>query len=201
MIVMRLDFEQSRLERARAALSGVRAGAETAVCRALNKAVKHARTASVRYICENYNIRPSEARRNLTVSLASRNKQNAQLVQRGSPLALSKFLIAPKKPPNQKGKKPEARARTIAGVRFGTRKELPHAFVARTRNGHLGVWSRAPEKGCRAIRQRYTTSVPQMLNNEAVMKRRDEEARQIMSAELDRQVDLILSGREKGKKS
>ena len=201
MIVMRMDFDQSRLDYARAALRSVRGGAETAIYRALNKAVRHARTASVRYVCENYNVRPSEVRKNLTVSLASRNKQNAQLVQKGSPLALSKFLIAPKKPPNQKGKKPETRARTIAGVRFATRKELPHAFVARMQNGHIGIWSRAPERGRRSIRQRYTTSVPQMLNNEAVMNRLDEESRQIMNDELDRQVELLLSGREKGRTS
>ena len=190
---LELGIDTSELDRARKLLSGIPWGAEKATYRALNKAARRANTRTVQSICKSYNIRPGAVRAKLTLSLATRYKFNAQLGLRGSPLELMKFAVTPKKPPSQKGKRPEARTQTVAGVKFGTRHVLPHAFVARMKNGHVGIYSRRQER--RAIRQRYTTSVPQMMASITVMPEIMEEAQRVMAAEFDRQIELLLSQR------
>ena len=191
MLSAGVSFDPRQIDRTLAALAAIPGGAEKALARSLNRAVERSRTSTVRLIHENYNIRPSDVRKTLRVMRASGKALIAAVLERGSPLELMKFAISPKKPPNQRGKKPEARTQTVAGVRFGTRKVLPHAFVARMKNGHVGIYSRRAER--RAIRQRYTTSVPQMMNSMNVMPKLSDDAQRIMAAELDRQIELLLT--------
>lgn len=193
MLSVGVGFDHSQIDKALSALAGVPNGAETALTRAINKAVAKARTQTVRAICTQYNIRPSDVRRTLSVVHASKKSLTALILQRGSPLELMKFAVTPKKPPSQKGKRPEARTQTVAGVKFGTRHVLPHAFIARMKNGHVGIYSRRAER--RAIRQRYTTSTPQMMASTGVMTPLTEDSLRVMSAELDRQIELLLSQR------
>ena len=70
----------------------------------------------------------------------------------------------------------------------------PHVFVAKMSNGHIGIYSRKGTKTL-PIEQKYTTSVPQMMKNAKVMDRLVEAAQKVMTAELDRQIELLLTQR------
>ena len=65
MLSVGVGFEHSQIDKTLTALAGVPNGAVTALTRAINKAVAKARTQTVRAICTQYNIRPSDVRRTL----------------------------------------------------------------------------------------------------------------------------------------
>ena len=195
MIIHRVGIDESQFKYAQEILKKIPLGAERARYRALNKAVKRACTRTVQSICRTYNIRPSDVRKKLVVSTANRYHHDARLVLRGSPLELMKFAIKPKMPPNQRGKKPEARTKTVAGVKFTSRWVLPHAFVARMKNGHIGIYSR--REASKALRQRYTTSLPQMMNSTLVLPEVVEEAQRVLMAEFERQIALLAKEKPK----
>ena len=199
MLSLDVGFDQTQIDRARRVLSGIPKGAEKALCRALNKAVAKAKTETVRSICKEYSVKSSAVRKGLKVIKATYGNLTATILETGSPMELMAFAVKPKKPASMKGKTADQRQKVVVGVSFNTRKTLPHAFVAKMQNGHIGIYTRErPAKGPRhglPIRQRYTTSVPQMMKNARVLDRISEQARQVMTKELDRQVSLLLGGK------
>lgn len=194
MLTAGISFDQAQIDKAFSALAAVPGGAEKALCRAINRAVDRGRTQTVREICAQYNIKPSQVRAHMRVLRATHASLSAVIITSGSPMELMAFVRKPKKPPKQKGVEVSARTKVVAGVHFGVFKTLPHVFVARMSNGHIGVYSRKGTKTL-PIEQKYTTSAPQMMKNAKVMDRLVEAAQQHMTAELDRQIDLLLSQR------
>lgn len=194
MLTAGIQFDEAQIRKAFIALSGIPGGAETAVCRAINRAVDRGKTQTVREICSQYNIKPSQVRSHMRVLRATRANLSAVILQTGSPLELMIFARKPKKPPKQKGVEVSARTKVVAGVHFGVFKTLPHVFVAKMSNGHIGIYSRKGTKTL-PIEQKYTTSVPQMMKNAKVMDRLVEATQKIMTAELDRQIELLLMQR------
>lgn len=100
-----------------------------AVPRALNRLQEQAQTAGLRTIARVYGVGPRTMERYLTVQLASVRDLAATMTVRGAGFPLYAFS------PRQ----------TKGGVSVkvkGRRVIVPHAFITRMRNGHVGVFAR-----------------------------------------------------------
>ncbi len=101
-------------------------------------------------------------------------------------LLLINFKVSPRTPPRR-------RKTVVSEVLKGNLKEWPNAFVVKMRNGHIGVFTRETSNRF-PIQQRYSTSVPQMieqvyLNNPNLQN----QIQQVVEIKIDEQVNKILA--------
>ncbi len=146
-----------------------------AVPRALNRLREQAQTAGLREVARVYGVGPRTMERYLTVQLASVRELAATMTVRGVGFPLYAFS------PRQ----------TKAGVSVqvkGRRLIVPHAFIKRMRNGHIGVYARGAYgaksgklvpngqtfgrfrfgKGRLPINELFTTTPPSAFSNDDV---------------------------------
>ena len=82
-----------------------------------------------------------------------------------------------------------------AGVeRAGGVKPLdgdPKAFIAIMKSGHKGVFEREGDESL-PIKQLYGPSVPQMIKNEEIMKKINDEANETLQKRIEAEINNIL---------
>ena len=80
----------------------------------------------------------------------------------------------------------------------GRTKNWSHAFLARMKSGHLGLWTRSKTektaKGKPVIHEFFTLAVPQMMGSGPIITRVLKTAQHRLGVELDRQVAYIAGG-------
>lgn len=113
------------------------AAVEVAGPRTLNKLLDQAQVAGLRKISSIYQVGPRTMERYLTTKLASSGSLSATLVAKGAGFPL--YLFSPRQ---VRGKKGGTRVR-VKGRTF----LIPHAFIARMRSGHVGVFARGAYGG------------------------------------------------------
>ena len=174
------------------ALAHIPGGANKAVARAINRAVEGARTDAIKAICEEYAIKPVDVRKSIHIVRATYQKLEAQIISTGGPLPLIQFRVNPKST--------RTKRRVRAGVKFGNQITLPHAFIQKMSNGHIGVFQRHTdgETGKMVprmpIKQLYAPSFPQMLGNKEVLKYIEMKAHYRLDKELRHQINYLFGG-------
>lgn len=110
-----------------------------AVMRSLNRAIASGRSAMTKAIAGDVGLKQAAVREQLVVTEATPQSATARLTVRGGRIALVDF--------NAKGPMPtRGRGRGVT-YRIGSqRKTIPNAFLARMRNGHIGVFVRIGSK-------------------------------------------------------
>lgn len=183
-----ITVDAQQIERAEELLRGIPDGVSKAITNAINRAVEGARADAVRKVRERYYIKARDVRDAIRIEKATYKNQSAIIHAKGSPVALSKFRITPSKPPAKRRKKPIT-ARVVRGMG----SQIPGAFVARMRTGHIGVFKRAG-KARLPIRQLYGPSIPQMLGHESVTRYVEERAIVRLEERLEHEIDRLLRG-------
>ncbi|MDR3280944.1 MAG: phage tail protein [Synergistaceae bacterium] len=193
MISLNLAVSDAQFRLLRNALQRLPGAAEKALVRAVNRAVEGARTDAIRAVCKEYVIKPADVRKTIHIVRAKPDNPEAQVISTGRPIPLIKFRILPKNPP-ARGTSVKNRKTVIAGVKFNTATAAPHSFIARMKNGHVGVYSRPPGVGRNPIEQRYGPSVPQMIGSQTVLEYIETQAHERLDKELGHQVKYLLGG-------
>ena len=193
MISVDISLSEGQLKNVRDSLLHIPGAADKAIARAINKAAEKARTEGIKAICGEYAIKPSDVRKTIHIVRARPGNLSAQIISTGGPIPLIKFHVTPRKPP-AKGTKVKDREVVIAGVKFGNAADMPHSFIARMPNGHLGVYSRKSGAGRNPIKQRYGPAVPQMLGNLSVLGYIETRANERLEKELRHQISYLFSG-------
>lgn len=166
-----------------------------AVPRALNRLQEQAQTAGLRTIAKVYGIGPRTIERLLFVQLADRQNLEATMRIRGSGFPL--YLFSPRQ--------------TNTGVSVkvkGRRVIVPHSFIARMSNKHIGVFARGTYgvksrkikftgeyfgrynfgRGRLPINEFYTTTPPSAFSNDdvtdAMYRRVQEQASKVLAQEV-----------------
>jgi hypothetical protein len=191
MISLDISFIESQLQYVRNALRHIPGASEKAMMRAINRAVAGGKTDAIEQICTEYAIKPSDVKKTIKVIMAKPGKLEAKIISIGSPLPLMKFRVNPKKPSRSR--------KVVAGVKFSTKASLPHAFIQKMSNGHVGVFERKAGKGGERvkrlpIKQLYAPSFPQMLGNDEVLKYIEMKAHYRLDKELRHQIAYLLGG-------
>jgi len=156
-----------------------------AINRAAKRAADTAKAESIRQESSEYTLPVSEIRGTITTRKISGGDIGAVMNISSSPFALTKFTGVT---PNQV--MPPAKGPVVTKVKKGGGATLKHAFVAKMKSGHMGVYEREGEKSL-PIDQLFGPSTPSMFDanenvNEAVMKLAGETFDKRVQHELER---------------
>jgi len=113
----------------------------------------------------------------------------AAVTSKGRPRALSYFETDPSVDSGPPFRHPAGGV--FARVKKGGGKRIPHAFLARMRSGHVGVFLRK-EKSPLPVEQKIGPSVPQMAGNPEVVEAIQDRVERILDRDLLRMVQAAL---------
>lgn len=133
-----------------------------ATSKAINTAIPKIRNTIVDKTTQDYFISKANVKKTIDVKRANPSGLSAFIRSKGGPVALTKFRVTPKRPPNRKGRTVKAQV-----MRNGGGGTIPNAFIARMGSGHIGAMYR---KGADRypIGQFHGPAVPSMLKNAEV---------------------------------
>jgi hypothetical protein len=161
----------------------------TATARALNKTASQAKTQAGREIRTRYNISSRVVGRQISVSRATKTSLTAIVRPSGAKTPVISF---------------QAR-QTPAGVRIqiirGSPKVIAHAFIVRTRSGHLGVFARGRYSGRSFIHRKprlpitelFTVGVPQAFGHRVVIEALQRKVKERFPTILDHEIRYAIS--------
>ncbi|HEY1283004.1 MAG TPA: phage tail protein [Steroidobacteraceae bacterium] len=172
----------------------VKTAVDVAMPRAVNKLADQAETAGLRKISDIYGVGPRTMEQYVTVDRASAKDLRATINAKGKGFPLT--LFNPRQ--SRLGVTVRIKGRTVL---------IPHAFIARMHNGHVGVFARGAygARGAQLltgemfgrfafgrsrlpINELYTSSPPDALANpdvlDAMQKRVDEQASKVIGQEI-----------------
>jgi hypothetical protein len=193
MISINVRVGEDQLRTVRESLRHIPGAADKAIMRAINKAIEGARTDAIKAITQQYYIKAADVRKTIHLIRAKPGNLEGQVVSSGGPFPMIKFNVKPKKPENQRGKRVSARAKVIAGIKFGVIESYPEAFIATVGAGHVGVFERKGDARL-PINQKYRLSVPQMLGNKDILEYIDKRAQDRLDKELLHQTKYLFGG-------
>lgn len=160
-----------------------------ATARALNKTAGQAKTQAGREISTRYNMSSRVAGRQIRVTRATKTSLTAIVRPSGRKLPVMAF---------------QAR-QTAAGVRVqikrGSPKVIAHAFIARTRSGHIGVFARGRYSGGRFVHQKprlpitelFTVGVPQAFGSRLVIEALQRKVREKFPRILEHEIRFAIT--------
>lgn len=206
MVSIDAKFDQKQLEKLLKTLGKAPKECRKGAVSAINRSVKTTNTALQKAITRRYNIKKNalsggttfkgDASNNLIKpKLASESNLSAQIMVRGSRLALvsARGMITPTAPRSHKGKTmrqikriPPPSVRIIKG----SKKRYPHAFVATGRGGVTGIFSRG--KYWRDITLQRTLSPANMAREKSVAKATQKAASESLEKNVAREIKYRL---------
>ena len=155
--------------------------AEKAITRSLNRTITGVRTAASRAVREELTLKAKDVNRELAVRRARRRDLEAALDISVTATGLIKFRA-----------RQTQRGTTVQVKRRGGRKRISHAFIAKMKSGHVGVFVRRKGAGRLPIGERFSTAVGQFLDDERVLSELGDGAQVRFTKELSSQVDFLL---------
>lgn len=177
-------------------------GAEKAVARALNSAATYAYYEASNKMSQRYTSSPDTIRKQLKLIRASPKYLRAMIVSRGPHIEVAKFERSPLNPPRQKSIPVRLRQKITTTIVAGQTRGWSHAFLARMRSGHLGLWTRSKTektaKGNPVIHEFFTLAPPQMMSAAPILSRVLEVAQSRLEQDIDIEMGVILRANERG---
>lgn len=168
-----------------------RGGVIKAQTRAMNSAIRPAKTAAKRSIARQRFLSAKQAEAGLTLVFATEQKQVAQIKGKGRMLALTKLKTGLGNPKQQAlGVK--------ANTRTGKRTLIRGAFIARMPSGHVGVFVRTdkgggPKKVRRLpIQEQRLPSIAHTLTNEETVEAITEKFGAVYPQRLEKQLNAAI---------
>lgn len=157
--------------------------APNVISSALNRAATNVNSNIKKEVRKEYHIKAKDVQDTISKSKATRGNLSAVVKSSGGVIGLDKFKVSPKTV-NPKRKRP-----IKVSVKKGHLKEVMGAFVANI-NGSK-VFERV-RKDRLPIRRLFGPSVPQMLKNEEIRGRIENEGQETFHRRLDHEVNTIL---------
>jgi hypothetical protein len=135
-----IEFTADQIKKAETLLGGIKGELPKAQANAINRSLTTARAEIVRAVRQEYIVAAAAVRKTINIKMASAVNPVGTVYSTGSPIALSKFDVSPTRPVKRNTKSVVARTKKTEG-----RKPITHAFVARMKSGHIGVFERTSE--------------------------------------------------------
>ena len=196
-----IEIDIKELERAKKTLQGIENGIERAATAAINHSLSKAKTKLKRKITETYYIKSSDIEKTLSIKKANFSTLAGTISSRSKRTSLPKMKLKKSGKDLLVGIKKENGVQLLSG-----KSELfGKPFIARMKNGHIGVFQRKISKRIGAgekkseeqenpIQELYTSSIPQMAGEKGVQKYIEEEAEKMVNERFIHEVDRILRG-------
>lgn len=210
---------QDALERAEKLLAGIPGGLDKAVRSAMARSASHLRAQSTKTARERYDIKAANIRdaENAKISYSYQNGVQAHIIFAGRRIPLYRFGGASPSTPTKdtSGQGPVMLGTLAGGLNGKWRQVYPsvpahghvlkstspalfqHAFVARMKNGHTGIYERTggmTSNDKDEIEELFGPSVPQMLGAPEVAEKLTAAAMDKFEERLDHEINAILNG-------
>lgn len=182
-----IEITSEAMERAQTLLAGIPKGAERAISNAMNRGLSHTKTQAFKKVREVYAVKQSELAGATTtrVQKTSTGSLAGFISFSGVKIPLYKFSVTPKEPGTKK--------RVKAGVMKGGGKIFEDAFIARMSNGHTGIFERVTSRRL-PIEEKMGLSAAQMIQNEDIMGKLEQEAQEKVEERVAHEINRILNG-------
>ncbi|MEI2466652.1 phage tail protein [Niallia taxi] len=178
-----VDLNQQMLTQVQSRLGALSNKAPNALTNALNRTLTNVASNVSKEIRKEYNIKASDVKQTITKTKASRSRMTAIVTSKGTPIPLDRFKISPKTV-QPKRKKP-----IKVGVKKGGLKEVLGAFVSDL-NG-IKVFQREGKKRL-PVKRLYGPSIPQMLGNQEVVNKINQEGAMMFNTRINHEITRIL---------
>ncbi|OME03374.1 hypothetical protein BSK54_07945 [Paenibacillus odorifer] len=155
---------------------------------ALNRTSQRLKTESGRKAKETYIVKSKAVTDQVVLKRGSVSNLSSELRWKGGNIPLMQFKTNPKA---LSSKRP--RALKAAVKRAGGNKKVDGAFLARMRNGHIGVFRRSARRRL-PVEELYGPAVPVMLNNLEVTEHLENVAIEEMDKRLEHELNRRLGG-------
>lgn len=182
-----IEITSETMERAETLLAGIPKGAQRAFSNAINRGLSHTKTQAFRQVKKVYAVKQAALNETTTTRIRKASTGNlAGAVSFSSvKIPLYQFRVTPKEP--RKGQK------VRAGVMKGSGETFDHAFLAKMRSGHIGIFERLTSKRL-PIEEIMGLSASQMVQNQVIMDQLTEEAQKKVDERLEHEIERILNG-------
>ena len=187
-----IEVDAEGLERAQELLKGIPGAAKKAVSTSLRKSIRGAKKEAVKKVRERYTIRKA-GYVSRTIKMKVENMTGI-LSSKGPVNDLSYFKTNPKTVPKRRPPKGKYLYSQVVKGQGGT---IAHAFLARMKSGHVGVFQRAGHGASNAslpISKLAGPSTPQMLGSPSVTEFIAKKMLERMDKNLEHEIDAFLKG-------
>lgn len=203
-----IEIQQSQADRINLILGGLKGAPDKAFSSIINRGLATVRSQSSKGIRSIYNITHSNLRAdsNITLKKAGKSNLSGEIMFSGFKIPLARFSVSPNIPGSKKPLK-------ISVLRPSSPTLLQHAFLARTKSGHLGIFERIPGQymGSRIGRSKHSEKIgantnrttdqfygpaaAQMASNSLVLTQIEAAAQETINKRVEHEITRILNGR------
>jgi hypothetical protein len=184
-----IEITNEQMERVSLILSGIPNGAKKVFYNAINRGLQTVRTQSGKSVTKTYRIlqKDFKSETSITEKKASQSNLIGEIAFAGTSIPLIKFQVSPKEPQRQ--------TVSVAVLRAAGGERLKHAFIAKMKSGHIGVFERAtPDVRRLPIKELYGPSPAGMLNNYEVQAEIEKTAQETIDKRVEHEITRILNG-------
>lgn len=186
-----IEIDAKDLHRAQELLRGIPGAAEKAAKTAIKKSIRGAKQDAAKKAAENYTIQQKYITQTIRFSFP---QGGAVMTSKGSVNDLAYFKHKPQSVPKHR---PPTGSYLYSQVVKGQGGTIAHAFLAKMRSGHIGVFQRAGHGASNAslpIEKLSGPSTPQMLERPTVREFIEERIRERLAKNVDHEVNAFLMG-------
>lgn len=167
---------------------------------AINKALSKGRTEVSTQIRKKWNIKKKDLDKKLTIKKANGTYLSGSFLARSRPISTTYYgakQFTPHGVANRAGKKTRKRKTGKSGVftqilRNGKKTHQPHAFIAKMKSGHIGVFERVNKKRLK-IREYNTITIASMFGQKEVYEPALKKIEQTMDTEFPRLIQVLFA--------
>ena len=171
--------------------------ANMVMSRAANRAAARANTVMKQQVSKEYFVTQKRVASVTHVRRATTASPTASVLAKDTHDNLYQFKVTPARIARPKGGNRKPPKVYYSQVRkSGGRKALsrgPKPFVAKMRNGHIGVFHRKSNND-RTLRGDYGPAIPQLLKKKEIMNKVEEEAGEVLLKRIDHELERVLKG-------
>lgn len=187
-----IEVDARGIEQAQELLKDIPGATKKAVSTALRKSLRNAKKEAVKKVRERYTIRKA-GYVSRTIKMKVENMTGI-LSSKGPVNDLSYFKTNPKTVPKRRPPKGKYLYSQVVKGQGGT---IAHAFLAKMKSGHVGVFQRAGHGASNAslpINKLAGPSTPQMLGSPSVTEFIAKKMLERMDKNLEHEIDAFLKG-------
>lgn len=184
-----IQITNEQIERVNLILSGVPKGAEKAITSVIRRANSTVRTEVVRGISSVYAISRQNVRAETTIHVRTRKTDGGVIGTvsfAGYKIPLYRFNVSPTIP---------VQRATVSAAVLKDNGQTPfvHAFIAKMRSGHTGMFERDGTKRL-PITEFMGPSTAQMAGNSVILEQVEEKAQTVVNKRIEHEITRILNG-------
>lgn len=178
-----IDLDKKLLEDVQSRLGNLSKKAPNAISNSLNRSMNNIATNISKEVRKEYNMKAKDIKATLVKTRSTRSTLGAVVKSKGELIPLDRFRVSPKTV------QPKRKAPIKVGVKKPGLKPLLGAFVADISGKK--VFKRTGKKRL-PVRRLFGPSIPQMIGNEEIARKIDEEGQKMFQKRMDHEINRIL---------